>query len=128
MGAAPLAQLQRESYISLETFRRDGRAVATPVWFAIAQDKLYVFSEAAAWKVKRLRNDPKIRVSACSVRGGVSGPTFTGSGRRVDESEVEDLAYAALLEKYGWQMRMANFFSRLTGRIDGRAVLELVLD
>jgi hypothetical protein len=34
-------------------------------------------------------------------------------------------AYRALLRKYGWQMRTANFFSRLTGRFDRRAILEL---
>ena len=125
MPEGPLTQLESELYISLETFRRDGRAVATPVWFAIADDRIYVFSEAEAWKVKRLRNDERVRISACNVRGRVHGPAFDGKGHRVGDAATEDKAYAALLDKYGWQMRLANFFSRLTGRIDGRAVLEL---
>lgn len=124
---AALDALAGESYISLETFRRDGRAVATPVWFAIDAGKLYLFSEAKAWKVVRLRNDPRCRVSACNVRGRVHGRAFEGRGRRVTDPEGERAAYQALLAKYGWQMRLTNFFSRLAGRIDARAVLEIEL-
>ena len=57
LNPAALAALDRKPYISLVTFRRSGDAVQTPVWFAAYDGKLYVFSEADAWKVKRLRND-----------------------------------------------------------------------
>ncbi len=43
------AALDRARYVSLETFRRDGRGVRTPVWAAPRGGKLYVFSEANAW-------------------------------------------------------------------------------
>jgi PPOX class probable F420-dependent enzyme len=125
MDEASLAALDREGYISLATFRRSGREVATPVWFAARNGKLYVFSEGTAGKVKRLRNDARIRVAPCNVRGTVRGEWIEGSGRRVDEPELVERAYRALLRKYGWQMRIANFFSRLTGRFDRRAILEL---
>jgi PPOX class probable F420-dependent enzyme len=95
------------------------------VWFAARNGKLYVFSEGTAGKVKRLRNDARIRVAPCNVRGTVRGEWIEGSGRRVDEPELVEGAYRALLRKYGWQMRIANFFSRLTGRFDRRAILEL---
>jgi PPOX class probable F420-dependent enzyme len=125
MDEASLAALDREGYISLATFRRSGREVSTPVWFAARNGKLYVFSEGTAGKVKRLRNDARIRVAPCNVRGTVRGEWIEGSGRRVDEPELVERAYRALLRKYGWQMRIANFFSRLTGRFDRRAILEL---
>jgi PPOX class probable F420-dependent enzyme len=122
-----IASLDREHYISLATFRRSGRAVLTPVWFATRDGKLYVFSEAKAGKMKRLRNDGRLRLAPCSVRGNVHGTWIEGSGRRVDDPEREARAYDALLAKYGWQMRLANFFSHLSGRIDGRAVIEIDL-
>jgi PPOX class probable F420-dependent enzyme len=125
LDPAALAALDRKPYISLATFRRNGDAVETPVWFAADAGKLYVFSEADAWKVKRLRNDDRVRVAACSVRGHVNGEWFEGTGHRVEDAATERRAYATLRAKYGWQMRLLDFFSTLTGRINARAVLEL---
>ena len=127
MDDASLASLDHEPYISLETFRHNGTGVKTPVWFAARNDRLYVFSEASSWKVKRLRNDPRIRVAPCSVRGRVRGEWIEGAGRRIDEPALVEGAYEALLHKYGWQMRLTNLLSRLSGRIDKRAILELEL-
>jgi PPOX class probable F420-dependent enzyme len=120
-----LEELGRASYVSLATFRRNGRAVETPIWIAAAQGKLYAFSEASAGKVKRLRNDPRVRLAPCGVRGRILGAWVDGSARVVSESDIEARAYAALRRKYGWQMRLLDLGSRLAGRIDDRAVLEI---
>ena len=125
MDEHALEQLGRASYVSLATFRRNGRAVETPVWIAEAEGRLYVFSEGSAGKVKRLRNDPRVRLAPCGVLGRVLGAWVEGSARVVSEPEIEARAYAALRRKYGWQMRLADLGSRLSGRIDGRAVLEI---
>ena len=120
-----LESLERERYISLATFRRNGKAVETPVWFALREGRLYVFSEARAGKVKRLRNDPRVRVAPCSVRGKVKGRWLEGRGRRVEDPAAVAAAYQALGRKYGWQMRLTDLLSRLAGRYDQRAILEL---
>ena len=125
MDDAALAALDTEGYIALVTFRRSGRAVSTPVWFAARDGKLYVFSAGNAGKVKRLRNDPSIRIAPCSVRGTVQGAWIEGRARRVDDRDGIRTAYEALRRKYGWQMWLADFFSRLSGRIEQRAFLEL---
>jgi PPOX class probable F420-dependent enzyme len=125
MDADALTRFDREAYLSLATFRRSGVAVETPVWFAAHAGRLYVFSEAKAGKVKRLRANPEIRVAACSVSGRVKGAWLPGRGRRVDDAATVKAAYAALHRKYGLQMKVADFFSRLTGRYDARAMLEL---
>jgi PPOX class probable F420-dependent enzyme len=122
---AAIASLDREPYISLATFRRDGRAVETPVWFAARNGKLYVFSEAKAGKMKRLRNDSRVRIAPCNVRGRVHGAWCEGHAHHVEAPDRTAKAYEALLAKYGWQMRLTNFVSRLTGRIEGRAVIEI---
>jgi PPOX class probable F420-dependent enzyme len=125
MDAAALATLDAEGYIALVTFRRDGRAVETPVWFAAHDGRLYAFSAGNAGKVKRLRNDPSVRIAPCSVGGRVRGDWIEGRGRRIGDPDRIRAAYAALRRKYGWQMRLTDFFSRLSGRIDQRAILEL---
>ena len=43
--------LARENYISLTTFRRNGRAVATPVQFVIDGERLLVYTKATTGKV-----------------------------------------------------------------------------
>ena len=125
MEPAALEALDREAYISLATFRRNGRAVETPVWFALHDGRLWVFSAGDAGKVKRLRNGSRIRVAPCTVRGRVTGDWIDGSGRIVEDPGEIDAAYAALHAKYGWQMRLTDFLSGLTGRRARRAVLAL---
>ncbi|MEE2672859.1 MAG: PPOX class F420-dependent oxidoreductase [Myxococcota bacterium] len=115
-------------YVSLATFRRDGREVRTPVWVAREGEHLYVFSEAKAGKVKRIRATKRVAVAACNVRGDLKGDFTGGVGKIASEPDVIERGYAALIRKYGWQMRLTNFFSTLTGRIHSRALLEVTLD
>ena len=126
--ASATETLGAERYISLATFRRDGREVRTPVWVANDGEHLYVFSEAKAGKVKRIRATNRVAVAACDVRGGLRGDFTGGIGRIVGEPDAIERGYAALIRKYGLQMRLANFLSTLTGRIDQRALLELTLE
>jgi PPOX class probable F420-dependent enzyme len=125
MESAALAALDRERYLNLATFRRSGVAVETPVWFAAHAGRLYVFSEGDAGKVKRLRANPAIRVAPCNFRGRVTGAWQPGRGRRVDDPATVAAAYGALRGKYGLQMWLADALSRLTGRFERRAILEL---
>jgi PPOX class probable F420-dependent enzyme len=125
MDSEALSRFDREPYLNLATFRRGGAAVETPVWFAEHAGRLYVFSEGDAGKVKRLRANPEIRVAACGVRGRVKGPWHPGRGRRIQDPAAIEAAYRALRRKYGLQMRLADFFSRLAGRYAKRAILEL---
>jgi PPOX class probable F420-dependent enzyme len=122
---ADLAAIDRESYISLVTFRRTGAAVPTPVWFAAHGGRLYAFTESRAGKVKRLRNDARARFAACNARGRVHGEWHEARARVITDPAEQRAAYAALRAKYGWQMRLVDFFSRLAGRIDARAMLEI---
>ena len=121
-------ELGSATYVSLATFRRDGREVRTPVWVAEAEGRLYVFSESAAGKVKRIRATRRVALAPCGVRGGLRGEFSEGVGRIVTEPDVTERGYQALRRKYGWQMRTLDFVSTLTGRIGNRAVLELEIE
>ena len=114
-----------ESYVSLATFRRDGRAVETAVWFAEEAGRLWVFSEMKAGKIKRLRNSPRARVAACDVRGRVHGEWRDASARVVDDPAAIAHALRLLHKKYGLMMRLADFFARLSGRYARRAYIEI---
>ncbi len=124
----PDKRLADEPYISLETFKRDGQGVKTPVWCAPLDDQIVIFTEGKSFKVKRLRRNPRVRVAACDVRGKIRGGWSEGECVVVNDSAEEARAYRALHEKYGWQMKTLDFFSRLAGKIDKRKVLAVRLD
>ena len=112
-----LAQFASAKYISLETFRKTGVGVPTPVWFAAdpaAPQIFYVYSEADAGKIKRIRNNPRVRVAPSDMRGKVRGEWVDGQARIIDGAAGEK-AQKLLRQKYGWMKRMGDFFSRLLG-------------
>ena len=117
-----------ESYVSLATFRRNGREVRTPVWIAGADRLYYVFSKGSAGKVKRIRANGRVRLAACDSRGKILSEWLDGRGRIVSEPEVIQRAYEMLRRKYWWGMRIGDFFAKLTGRYQKRAFLEIEIE
>ncbi len=102
-------------YISLETYRRNGAGVRTPVWFAEADGVLYVYSLGDAGKVKRIRANPRVRVASCNARGKLKGEWLEAEARIVDGRE-EKRGHELLNWKYRPWKTIGDFFSRLRGR------------
>ncbi len=121
------AAADRERYVSLATFRRDGREVRTPVWIAADGDRLFVYTNRKSGKVKRIRANGRARLAPCDARGGVRGDFVEARARVVDEPAEQRRGFAALDRKYGWQLRLALLASRLSGRYADRTILELGL-
>lgn len=98
------AAIQEKKYIALTTFRKNGQAVATPVWFGEEDSKLLVMTRSIFGKYKRIRNSPQVRVAPCTIRGAVTGPEFAATARILP---VEDHARArvAINRKY-WAARI----------------------
>jgi PPOX class probable F420-dependent enzyme len=115
--------LAGEKYISLTTFKQDGTPVATPVWVVSDDERrLLVLTGPQTWKVKRLRRDPRVLVSASDFRGQTHGESYEGVGRILDippGSLVEPL----LNRKYGLTRRLLGVFNRLV-RVLTRKQLE----
>ena len=124
-GSVPdFAALRGRKYALLTTFKRDGTPIPTPVWFGVGEDgRMYVRSEAKVGKVKRIRNDPHVRVAPSTMRGKPTGPTTEGRGR-VLPPEEEARAEAAIAANYGLFRR---FYERGADRLDTELVyLEVV--
>ena len=115
-------------YVSLATYRKSGVEVLTPVWVAELDGRYYVFSEAGAGKVKRIRNHPRVRIAACNYSGNVrQGDWVAGEASIVTDSVLIGRVYKQFTNKYGWQMRLTNLLSKIAGRYDQRAMLEITL-
>jgi uncharacterized protein len=106
-------EIDRESYISLTTYRKDGTAVATPVWFVVNGGELLVISDADAWKVKRIRNNSHVVVTVCDFRGRIApgAPSAEGTARLLDEAGT-GAGRSLLARKYAMS-RIGNWFSRV---------------
>ena len=114
-------------YFNLATFRKSGKEVATPVWFAPADDTFYVFSAGDAGKVKRIRASSRARVAPCDGRGKVLGEWQDACARLVTEPAEVRTAYQALRKKYGLSMMVLDFFATLTGRYQRRQLIAVTL-
>jgi len=101
--------LLKANYVSLTTFRKNGAAVATPVWFVERKGTMYIGTSAAAGKVKRIRNSGRVTLAPCTARGKVVGPPVEGKASILSDQEEIARAQAALASKYGMQFRLIAF-------------------
>ena len=115
MHSPHLASFATQKYLNLESFKRDGTPVQTPVWFAEDQGVLYVYTLANAGKVKRIRRHPHIRIAPCTMRGKVIGPWVEAEATIVDTTTAAH-GHALLRRKYGWMKRIGDLVSRLRHR------------
>ena len=105
------AAVLRAQYVALTTYRRDGRAVTTPVWAAAEGGSLYLFSNAAAGKVKRLRNSPRAAIAPCTATGRITGAELAAQGRVLPASEMPRV-WRLLVAKYGLPARLFVAYDR----------------
>jgi PPOX class probable F420-dependent enzyme len=125
MSSEKVSQFSGQKYLNLESYRKSGNAVATPVWFAEEAGVLYIYSLANAGKVKRIRNNPRVRVMPCDVRGGPKGAWVEGVARILDAAGAER-AHKLLDRKYGWMKKVGSLYSKLLKR--ERAAIAIDLD
>lgn len=116
------------AYISLVTFRRDGREVATPVWFAEAGGRLYAYTLAHSGKLLRLAHTSRVRVAECTFSGDVIGPWLDGTAAVINHPGVIATAMARIGRKYGWRYRLATWMSWMGGNLKRRRVIEIELN
>jgi hypothetical protein len=97
-----LHEFKDQPYLNLETYRRSGEALRTPVWFVRHADRLYIRTVAGSGKVKRVRHEPRVRVALCQVNGDLTGEWAEAWAREVPgDAALEALVDRLLDEKYG---------------------------
>ena len=118
------AELAKSQYILLTTFTKDGRPKPTPIWSAVDGDRLLVISEEKSWKVKRIRNTPRVTLATCTLRGRPTSEPVEGTAAILDKSQTSAV-YDAIGRRYGIQGRLFNFVSKLRGGMENNVGLEL---
>lgn len=109
------APLKGHKYMSLTTFRKGGVPVATPVWFAERDGKLYVATSRTSGKARRLRHDPIVTVAPCKPNGDLLGPALPGKARILPPDE-EAAASRSLARKYWLEKRLLGVAQAIARR------------
>ena len=111
-----LDQFFDQKYINLETYKRDGTHVRTPVWFVIDNDLIYVITRDSTGKVKRLKNNQDVRIVPCSFRGEPKSEWIKGKAENITGDEA-DKAIKLRKKKYGLSARLASIFTSQKGNL-----------
>jgi PPOX class probable F420-dependent enzyme len=68
-----LQEFNGQPFLNLESFRKNGQSLKTPVWFTQVDDVIYVRTVANSGKVKRIRNNGNINIVPCEASGNPTG-------------------------------------------------------
>jgi uncharacterized protein len=112
MSADNLSDLSKFKYITIETFRKNGAGVRTPIWFIIYQGLIYFRTDVNSGKVKRIRNNPHVRIAPCDIRGNLKGNWFDGKVKFADSAESA-ITYSMIDKKYGFITTLIRIFNKI---------------
>lgn len=115
-------ELDQARYVSFTSYKKDGTAVSLPVWVVSFEGGYAFTTDAGAFKVKRVRNNPNVTLRVCSVKGSVKPGTaeFRGTAEYVDEATAARID-RAIRRKYWLAYRTFISPSNLWARIRGKA-------
>ena len=121
---ATFADVAKSEYILLTTFTKDGRPKPTAIWAAPDRDRLVVITQETSWKVKRIRNTPRVTVAACDMRGNAKSEAVEATAAILDKS-ANGTTYDAIGARYGPLGKTFNLFSKLRGGMKNNVTIEL---
>jgi PPOX class probable F420-dependent enzyme len=121
---ATFDDVSKAKYVLLTTFTKDGRPKPTPIWIARDGDRAVVITEKNAWKVKRIRNTPRVTLAVCDMKGRVKGDPVEAVATVLDDSQTDDV-YRAITKRYGIVGRVFSIFSKLRGGAGRTVGLEI---
>jgi PPOX class probable F420-dependent enzyme len=110
-----LSQFTDKKHISIETYRKTGDAVRTPVWFIEENGELFVRTDSSTGKIRRIRNNPRVRIVPCNARGTTKG-TWVDGEARIIEPESSERVFSLLKKKYGMSYMIIRFVQRFSRR------------
>jgi len=116
-----LKELENEKYINLETYRKNGKTVHTPVWFVISDDLIQVITREKTGKVNRLKNNPKVKFAKCGFKGELKGDWHSGVSKFFDDDQVQKILKLRK-KKYGFFSTFIAALSKSKGDYVGFSI------
>lgn len=115
MSDDKLSQFTESKYINIETYKKNGMGVRTPVWFIIHQGLIYFRTDKKSGKVKRLKNNPHVKIAPCDIRGNIKKEWLDGKAHFAN-SEESSIVYSMIGKKYGVKAKLVRIVNRIRGK------------
>ena len=117
MTTEKLTAFEKQKYLNLETFRKNGEGVKTPVWFMRCGDILYVRTADNSAKIKRIRRNSTVRIAPCTGSGRPLGEWIEAKAEITQDVERNKEADQLANKKYGLIKRAIEMMSGLNKRV-----------
>ena len=118
-----LARFDHENVISLETYRKNGHPVRTPVWFLKEDGTLVVHTADTTGKIKRIRRNPKVRVAPSKFRGEPKADYIDATAQLETDPETVKKYYTRVYKKYG----LMGSFTKLMQRFSRSKAKDIII-
>ncbi len=105
-----------QQYLNLETFRKNGNGVKTPVWFVEDTGALFIRTGATSGKIKRIRNHQRVHIAPCKMDGALLGDWIQASARLVKDPEIDRKVDRLMSKKYGLMKTIFGLASSIQGQ------------
>lgn len=109
-----MSRFEGENVISVETYRKNGTPVRTPVWFIKEENRLVVHTGGNSGKVKRIKRNRKVRVAPSKFRGEPKADYVDAQAEIVTDPDVVRKYYSLIYKKYGFMGSFTKFVQRFT--------------
>jgi uncharacterized protein len=107
----------KSKYLRLTTFTKDGRAKPTAIWGVPDGDRLLLITDDNSWKVKRIRNTPRVAIAKSGSLGKPKSDDVEAVARVLPRSETRRV-YNAVLKRYWYHAPWFYVHSIVRGGID----------
>lgn len=119
-----LKQFEKQNYLNIETFRKNGQGVKTPVWFVQDGETLHIWTYPGSGKVKRIHRDGSVRIVQCTATGEPHGEWVSAQAMVDDTPSAIQNVESLMKKKYGL---LFLFFRALGGRDSKKTTLKISL-
>jgi uncharacterized protein len=117
------AAFRDHKYLSLETFKKSGEGIKTPVWFAADpirdlagnDARLYLYTIGNTGKVKRIRNNGHVKIAPSTIKGEPLGEYIDATAEIITGEEAAR-AMKLLNKKYFPLKQLLGFFALFSRR------------
>ena len=117
-----LKQFEKQQYLNIETFRKNGQGVKTPVWFVQDGEALQVWTQAGSGKAKRIRNNGTVRVAPSTGSGDPIGEWMDAHAQTNESPEAVKHVEKLMQKKYGVMFYIFGFVGKMRGGANYTAI------
>lgn len=106
-----LENFETGKYVNIQTYKKNGKAVSTPVWFISKDNRIYFRTSTKSGKFKRIKNNNNVKFALCDFRGKRKGDWHNGLAKIDPDSNR--LIFSKINEKYGIFAQVMNLFYKI---------------